>query len=194
MAGAGPYLAACAHALPDRVRVVGMAGVFSPFDAPGVRGTLAARRRLVHQVLSLAPRAPGLVRAIGAARIQRAMNVELADCDKQVVARVQERFAAMKREAFRQGPEAFAWDLALAARPWGFRIEDIRVPVHLWHGELDASAPPAMGRYLAATIPGCRARFLAEHGHFIAYAIWPEIVRTLRASFGQRGMSDVSVA
>ncbi|MGA3124745.1 MAG: alpha/beta hydrolase [Polyangiaceae bacterium] len=85
----------------------------------------------------------------------------------------------MKREAFRQGPTAFATELALAAGPWGFRLEDIRVPVHLWHGELDVSTPVAMGRYLAATIPGCHATFVSAEGHFVAYAKWAEILAAL---------------
>jgi pimeloyl-ACP methyl ester carboxylesterase len=37
MSGAGPYLAATAIALPERVRAVGMLGVVAPLDAPGVR-------------------------------------------------------------------------------------------------------------------------------------------------------------
>jgi pimeloyl-ACP methyl ester carboxylesterase len=31
--GAGPYVGACAYALPDRVRVAGMVGVVAPLDA-----------------------------------------------------------------------------------------------------------------------------------------------------------------
>lgn len=179
MGTAGAYLAACALALPGRVRAVAMIGVFSPFAAPGVRGSMTLRRRWIHRALRLAPLAPALLRAIGVARVQQAMGVQLADCDKRILARIQTPFAAMKREAFRQGADCFALDLALAARPWGFRLEDIRVPVHLWHGDLDASAPPAMGRYLASAIPGCHTRFVAGEGHMLAYSIWPEVLRTL---------------
>ena len=38
-------------------------------------------------------------------------------------------------------------------------------PVHLWQGEMDRNAPPAMGRYLAAAIPQCRATFYPNEGH-----------------------------
>jgi pimeloyl-ACP methyl ester carboxylesterase len=86
----------------------------------------------------------------------------------------------MKREAFRQGPAAFAEELALVARPWGFRLEDVAVPTWLWHGEQDVSTPPAMGRTLAAAIPGCIARFVPGEGHLIAYALWREILAALR--------------
>jgi pimeloyl-ACP methyl ester carboxylesterase len=50
-------------------------------------------------------------------------------------------------------------------RPWGFPVEDIEIGVHLWQGEDDPSVPPAMGRYLAQTIPNCEATFIPGAGH-----------------------------
>ncbi len=38
--------------------------------------------------------------------------------------------------------------------------------VQLWHAEDDTIVPPAMGRYLAETLPRCQARFLPNEGHF----------------------------
>jgi pimeloyl-ACP methyl ester carboxylesterase len=117
-----------------------------------------------------------LLRLLGASGVSKIMTGDVPACDRAVVARFAEPYARMKREAFRQGPAAFAQELALAARPWGVRLDAIRVPVHLWHGEMDVSTPISMGRYLAATIPGCRARFLPDAGHFLAYERWAEIV------------------
>jgi hypothetical protein len=45
-----------------------------------------------------------------------------------------------------------------------------------------------MGRYLASAIPGCRARFVADGGHMLAYSIWPEVLRTLAPA---RSRTDV---
>ena len=73
---------------------------------------------------------------------------------------------ASAQEAFRSGVRAPAWDGFLYAQPWGFRLEEIRVPVHVWHGEHDVIVPPAMGRHLAASIPNCRATFYPQDGHF----------------------------
>ena len=179
MSGAGPYLAACAFALPERVRQVGMLGVVCPLDAPGVRRAMTPRRRLLYRMLPLAPYAVPLLGALGPRGVGRVMTGDVPACDRAILARIAGPYAAMKREAFRQGPAAFATELALAAAPWGFRLEDIRVPVHVWHGERDVSTPPAMGRHLAATIPGCRATFVADEGHFVAYARWAEILAAL---------------
>ncbi len=49
------------------------------------------------------------------------------------------------------------------ARPWGFRLQDITVPVYLWHGGADINVPISVGRYVAESIPDCTERF-AETG------------------------------
>jgi pimeloyl-ACP methyl ester carboxylesterase len=179
MSGAGPYLAACAHELQDRVRTVAMLGVVCPLDAPGVLEAMTLRRRLMYGALPYAPYAAPLLGLLGPTGVSRLMTADVPPCDRAILARIAESYAAMKREAFRQGPSAFVTDLALAARPWGFHLEDIRVPVHVWHGELDVSTPPAMGRHLAATIPGASLHLVPGEGHFLAYARWREILSAL---------------
>jgi pimeloyl-ACP methyl ester carboxylesterase len=66
--------------------------------------------------------------------------------------------------------------MGIYGRPWGFRLEDVRTPVHLSHGERDANAPVAMGRHLAATIPGCEATFHPGEGHLHFVDRLPEIL------------------
>jgi pimeloyl-ACP methyl ester carboxylesterase len=184
MSGAGPYLAASAHQLPDRVTAVGMLGVVCPLDAPGVLEAMTPRRRLMYRALPLALYAAPLLELLGPTGVARLMTADVPPCDQAILARIAEPYAAMKREAFRQGPSAFVTDLALAARPWGFRLEDIRVPVHVWHGELDVSTPPAMGRHLAATIPRAVLHLVPGEGHFLAYTRWRQILGILAAARG----------
>lgn len=75
----------------------------------------------------------------------------------------QRAFIAVVQEGLRAGPRRAQLDTALMAGPWDFRREDIRVAVHLWHGEADANAPPAMGRYMAAA--NSHASFYPGEGH-----------------------------
>jgi len=51
-------------------------------------------------------------------------------------------FIANYAEAARHGMESFSWKVELISRPWGFRLEETRVPVSLWHGGHDTSIPP----------------------------------------------------
>jgi pimeloyl-ACP methyl ester carboxylesterase len=79
--------------------------------------------------------------------------------------------------AFRSSLKWPAADVVLYSRHWGFRLEDIRIPVNLWHGEKDRIVPPAMGHHVAGTIPTCRAIFYTDEGHFsiilnLIHEIW----------------------
>jgi pimeloyl-ACP methyl ester carboxylesterase len=82
-------------------------------------------------------------------------------------------------EAFRPGLGGLAWDTRLLTRPWGFRLEDIRVPVYLWHGTDDNLATVAMARYVADKIPGCKVTLCENEAHLLLFPHWEEILTQL---------------
>ena len=45
-------------------------------------------------------------------------------------------------EAFRQGIQGAAMDVALLGQPWRFSLREIQPEVHLWQGEADTLVPP----------------------------------------------------
>ena len=64
--------------------------------------------------------------------------------------------------------------------PWRFDLEEIKVPVCLWHGERDTIVPSAMARRNAAKIPRSRATFFPEDGHYsILFDRKKQILETL---------------
>jgi pimeloyl-ACP methyl ester carboxylesterase len=89
-----------------------------------------------------------------------------AAVDKQYLHRHEVRNVLVEAvsQAFRSGSRGPAWELGLSARPWGFRVEEIRGRP-LWHGEQDANAPVSMGSYLAKAIPECQASLYRGEGH-----------------------------
>jgi pimeloyl-ACP methyl ester carboxylesterase len=109
------------------------------------------------------------------------MAAQSPPCDQAILARpgIRQMYARSYAEATRPGVRGFAWEGILFSRPWGFRLEEISVEVHLWHGEEDASTPLAMAQYVAGAIPNCQARFLPGEGHALFLERWQEILGVL---------------
>ncbi len=48
----------------------------------------------------------------------------------------------------------------------GFAIEDVRVPVRLWHGKEDRAFSFHLAEEVAKRLPNCKARFVDDAGHY----------------------------
>jgi pimeloyl-ACP methyl ester carboxylesterase len=68
-------------------------------------------------------------------------------------------------EAVRQGAEAMAPQFVAQVAPWGFRLEDITIPVHVWAGAKDEITPPDRMRLVAERIPRVRFTVWDDVGH-----------------------------
>src|SRR5690606_2042546 len=89
-------------------------------------------------------------------------------------------------ENFWKGSTAFSEDMIILTRPWRFKLQDIRIPVYLWHGEADAFAPVQMARYLAQSIPVCDAVFYPNEGHALFFNRWDEILAQVLTEFDRQ--------
>jgi pimeloyl-ACP methyl ester carboxylesterase len=174
LSGGGPYVAACAWKIPQRLARAGIVSGVGPLDAPGAFDGMNKTDR---QGYDLARRAPWLLRLVywWAARDFRSnpdkfmsqYARELSEPDQAALAQpdVMEMFKKMGLEAFRSGARGVTWDNVLLTRPWGFSLQAISMPIYLWQGEADTIVPPAQGRYLAQNIPNCQSEFYPNEGH-----------------------------
>lgn len=172
VSGGAPYALACGAALPDRVTCVGVVCGIGP------AGSMTWRRRLSLQraVLALSRRVPGAGRALCAAigfAVRHAPPLILrvlasSPPDRRVLADSGVRRALLRsmQEAFRTGARGPAHDLMLLTGPWGFRHEDVGVPVRLWHGELDAVVPASATRRQERLLSRGSAHYYADDGHY----------------------------
>ena len=168
VSGGGPYAAACAFKIPQRLTTAAIVCGMGPHDAPGAAdGTamlLPGKSTLMRKLL-LMLMAMGFRRSPD--RFLSKMKDSMPEPDKLLLAQPEfvETFIYSVREAFRSGTRGASWDAVLYKRPWGFRLGDISARVLLWHGELDGQVPVSVGRHVASTIPNCRATFLPDEGH-----------------------------
>ena len=186
--GGGPYVAACAFKIPHRLIASGLVSGVGPLEAPdALEGMLSSNRmgywagqrtpwflwRLIfHLYYRDISRHPEKLAQISKGE---------PESDRAIFAQpgVRDVFIQNFAEAFRQGTQGAALDGWLLSRPWGFRLEEITMPVYLWQGEADVVVTPAMGRYMVSKIPNCHARFLPGEGHLIIFKFWKEILEDL---------------
>jgi pimeloyl-ACP methyl ester carboxylesterase len=183
--GGAPYAAACAWKLRRRLTGVGLVAGIGPIDAPGATVGMSRTNWWLFRVAGRLPLAPTAVIGLAAVRARRPerllSSATVSDVDRPYWNRMKEILEPTIAEAFRQGGKGQARELRLLTRPWGFRLEDIQVPVRLWHGERDPNSPVAMARHVAAMIPNCRATYHPDEGHlFFVGERLTEILRALR--------------
>ncbi len=175
VSGGGPYVAACALRIPQRLTAAAIVSGVGPLDA---RKGSDRMIRSNHLIFFLGHHLPWLARILlwrmaykvrrNPERVLGRIMSSLPDADKAVLARSEVKAAITDNivEAFRRGSCGAAYELLLYSRPWGFLLKDIALPVDLWHGEEDRSVPPSMGRYQASAIRQCHAIFYPQEGHF----------------------------
>jgi pimeloyl-ACP methyl ester carboxylesterase len=190
LSGGGIYALACAAAIPDRLTDVVVTGCPAPMQ---IEGAFQGMRFMTRAGVWLGAHAPWLIEAVGGLasgfiRRHPRFVVEQFNRDVPIPDRRWLSMPAVEggavddlREALRNGAEGYAHDIQLLARPWGFALERIRVPVDLWHGDADAVIPPQHSRYLASVIPGARLHMCPGEAHLL---IWNHLQEVLMAAAG----------
>ncbi len=168
------YAAACALRIPNRLTQVAMVSCEVPFK---VSVSAIGKLRAVKMASFFTRRVPMLMRYWVqwsdqiAHRLPEAFfsyyRVHLAQPDRAIFNWPSARKAFIDNylEAHRFGAKGAVWDMALVSRPWGFKLEDISIRVHLWHGGQDTVSPIAAGRLIANEMPNCVSKFYANEGH-----------------------------
>jgi pimeloyl-ACP methyl ester carboxylesterase len=189
LSGGGPYVAACTYKIPDRLTAAGIISGVGPMD---VRGNYQSLGKNDRQAMEMALRFPWILRVlfwIMARQLRRnpasflsQLESDLSQADKAQVAQplIRATILTTSLEAFRQGGRGVVWDYAVVGKPWEFRLEDIRFPVHLWHGEDDKICSIQMGRNVVNAIPNSHATYYPGEGHLSVYAkYYGDILKTI---------------
>lgn len=178
ISGGAPYAYATAVAMPKRVHALAIVGGVIPFaELKDLRGLLPLYRwmlalyryrpqllrRLFHVVRPfLSFRTPLRLRPLFLKMLL------LRPCDAASL-RDDAAFEAIfesQRRAWRGSAEGVMADAQIYAQPWGFAMEDVRVPVRLWHGMEDRAFAVRLAQDIANCLPNCRARFIGNEGHY----------------------------
>lgn len=178
ISGGAPYAYATAAAMPGRVRAIAIVCGAIPMaereDAEGLlplyRWMLAfyrSRPQLLRRLLYmarpiLALRPPVRVRPL----FLKILMLRPCDAESLRNAAAFEAIFESQRRAWRGSAEGVMADAQIYAQPWGFSLEDVRVPVRLWHGTQDRAFSVRLAEEVAKRLPDCKARFIDDAGHY----------------------------
>jgi pimeloyl-ACP methyl ester carboxylesterase len=175
LSGGGPYVLACAHAMPERTVAGAVLGGVAP-----TRGVEAARGGAIRLAAPLEPLLNLLREPLGglftlAVQSLRPFADQAFDTylrfapsgDQRVLGDPEIRAAFIEDMLLgsRENLRSFVYDLILFSRHWGFSLSDIRVPIHFWQGDEDNLVPPEHAEHLARLVPGARLIRDPSGGH-----------------------------
>ena len=175
VSGGGPYALACARAIPGYLNKVTVACGLGPIDAPNATSGMMLSNRVLFRYGKFFPPVLHLstflmVRQLSSkpAKGLKKFVEGLPEPDRLVLSKTdaQDFVAASAVEGVRQGSGPLLEEIGIYSRSWGFKLEDLNVPVSLFQGEVDIDVPASMARHQASLIPDCEINLYPDDGHF----------------------------
>jgi pimeloyl-ACP methyl ester carboxylesterase len=174
--GGGPHALACAALLPNRCMAAATLASVAPYGVAGLDwlagmgpenveefGSAIAGEEQLNPYLE---REAAVLRKVTGSDVAAALGGLVSEVDKRALTGdYAEIMAARIRRAVSAGIAGWRDDDLAFTRAWGFDLNTIHVPVAIWQGDEDRMVPFAHGKWLAANIPGARARLLPGDGH-----------------------------
>jgi pimeloyl-ACP methyl ester carboxylesterase len=199
LSGGGPYALACAAAMPDRVVAAGVIGGVAPTVgsdaiAGGVMGSVGLR---VAPLLQVAGGPIGLAASV-LIRLIRPLASPAADlygrvspeADRRLLARpeIKAMFLDDLLNGSRKQMAAPFADVVVFARDWGFRLDEVKVPVRWWHGDHDHIVPFDHGLHVVAKLPDVEMYHLPGESHLAGLGRAEEILSTMIGVWDRHGL------
>jgi pimeloyl-ACP methyl ester carboxylesterase len=176
ISGGAMYGYATAHAMPRRVRALGVVCGALPLAELGDSPRMHPAYRILQWLYRKNSRWPlELLRLLAPAAQIRwprwaawPLIRTLPEVDRATlrIPLVWRAVATGVTEGFRQGASAAYLDALPNIRPLGFSLRDIRIPVHLWHGGADRNFAWQEAATVASQIPGAQFHLREQDGHF----------------------------
>jgi pimeloyl-ACP methyl ester carboxylesterase len=168
----GAFAAVTAARLPERTTKVALLSSAIPLDAFGSTRGLTTDDRVLLFLTHHAPRIASAVMRFTIAdasdtRLYREVLRGFPKVDRQVLKEQPDprQAVAFIKEGMRQGTEGSLQDYRIFGAPWGFELEEIEAPVHIWEGTDDHTGPPEYREFLKRHISHATITLVPHEGH-----------------------------
>jgi pimeloyl-ACP methyl ester carboxylesterase len=198
LSGGGPYTLAAAAGMPDRVVAAGVIGGVAPTTgsdaiAGGLMGSVGLRVAPLLQVAGgpigvVASALIRLIRPVGSPAVDLYGRVS-PEADRQLLARpeIKAMFLDDLLNGSRKQMAAPFADVVVFAREWGFRLDEVKVPVRWWHGDHDHIVPFDHGLHVVAKLPDVEMYHLPGESHLAGLGRAEEILGTMVGLWDRAG-------
>jgi pimeloyl-ACP methyl ester carboxylesterase len=174
--GGGPHAMATAALLPERIIGTGIIGGVAPYPADGIDWFEGMGPENIEEfgavlegpeaLIAFKERVWPIWRKVTGEEAAEAFGGLIDDVDRgSLTGEFADEVAATTREGLRNGYWGWFDDDMAFSRAWGFELEPMRVPVHIWQGGHDRMVPYAHGKWLAAHVGSACPHLFDEHGH-----------------------------
>jgi len=200
LSGGGPYTLAVAHHLPERVVMASVLGGMGPVRGPDAVFSYTRLMRFLAPPLEVLRTPVGnLLRVVVTAATPVAdpafdLYVRLLGfADRPVLGHPQFKAMFLHDLITAKDLRSTAHDLALFARHWGFQLDEVTVPVVVWHGLADVIVPPSHGHHQAARLPRGELRVRAGAGHFAGFSEAADVLDRAREVWAEQTAEPLAV-
>lgn len=174
--GGGPHAMATAAKLPNRILAAATMGGVAPYPADGIDWfegmgpenieEFGASLQGPDALIAFKERAWPIWSQVTGEQVAGAFGGLIDDVDRgSLTGEFADEVAAETREGLRNGYWGWFDDDMAFNHPWGFELEPMRVPVHIWQGGHDRMVPYAHGNWLAEHVGSACPHLFPEHGH-----------------------------
>ena len=176
ISGGAPYAYASGWKTPERVEKIAVVSGAPPLDG---LSDLAGLLPIHRQMLVLREKSPRLLKALFhlarpfvalrmPLRLRPLLLKFLQPCDANVLreSRMFDISFDSARHAWHSSALGVMTDAEIYATPWGFRLEEVGVPVALWHGAKDRTFAPRLAKDVARRLPNCEFHLIEGAGHY----------------------------
>ncbi len=189
ISGGGPYVAACAALLPERVTVAALVSPVGPLHAPEGPKRLPPAQLVAFRLLPQLT--PAMQLAFFGGRLgflhapdamYRAVVKRAGPADAGILSRPEIRKNILEAvvEGLRPGARGVVQEMKVFAARWNIPFAAITAPALLWQGMADNNVPVAASLRLAQIIPNCELRRIEGAGHYWIFDHLDEVLTAIR--------------
>ena len=185
--GGGAYALACAHELAERIKQITVVGSSAPFETKVMQEYISADFKPLYELAaSDYTAAIQQVSQMVASPEVFIDNLQpaLPESDKTLFnqSSFHKLFLENLTLATNNGVNGIVNDLRNFKLPWQFNLEDIQLPINIWHGRDDLLIGFPVAEYLADTLNNTSTHFLNNNGHYFLFNQWKEILEQAKAA------------